>query len=70
MQIEKCEAQRAVEKKMLIFVFFVVQQFEDTVKPGQLVEFHLRSRFQIAEQVMFSMTRTVHLIIFVLWIFA
>src|SRR6266566_1385611 len=70
MQIEKCEAQRPIEKKMLIFVLFLMQQPEDAVKPKQLVEFRLSSRFQIAEQVMLSMTRTVALIIFVFRIFA
>src|SRR6266576_6475837 len=60
----------AVEKKMLIFVLLIVQQLEDAVKPGQLVEFRLRCCFQIAKHAMFSMTRTVDLIVFVLWIFA
>src|SRR5438128_6939609 len=42
-----------------------VQQPEDAVKPGHLLELRLRSRFQIAEQVIFSMTRTVDQIILV-----
>jgi hypothetical protein len=65
MQIEKCKVQWSFEKEMLILVLAVVQQAEDAVKPRQLAKFRFHSRFQIAEHVMFSMTRPIDLIILV-----
>ena len=70
MQIEKCEAQRAIEKKMLIFVLFLMQQFEHSDEARQFTEFSLSSRFQIAQQIMFAVAFTINLIIVVSWIFA
>ena len=70
MQVEERQSQRPFEKKMLLLVLIVVKQPEDTVKSDYLPEFCFHSGFQVAEHIMFSMTRPVDLIIFVGWIFA
>ena len=54
---------------MLILVLALMQQSEDAVKPRDFLELSFSSGFQIAEQVMFSVTRAVNLIIFTVGIF-
>ena len=55
---------------MLIPILIVMKQSVGAVESGYLLEIGFHSGLQIAEQVMFSMTRPVDLIIFVGWIFA
>src|SRR5882724_4290725 len=70
MQIEKRDAQQPIEKKILIFVLAVMKNFKCAIKSRDFTELSFSPRSQIAKEVMFSMTRAVDLIGFVLWIFA
>ena len=64
------QSQRPFERKCWSLSLIVVKQPGNTVKSGYLPEFCFHSVFQIAKQVMLSMTRPVDLIILVVWIFA
>ena len=68
-QIEKCEPQWTIEKKIPAFILIVVKELECAVKSGNLGELGFRSGFQIPQHKMFSMTRAVDLVVLVVRIF-
>ncbi len=70
MEAEEREPQRTIEKKMSIWILVVVKDLKYADESGEVTECNLATRFQIAQQIMFTVTFAVNLICFIFRIFA
>src|ERR1700730_618075 len=63
MQTKECHSQQTVEQKLAIWILSLMQNFVGAEETGQRAEVRLDPGFQVTQNVMFTVTLTVDLIV-------